>query len=83
MTEENKKYVTLDEAARTVGLKRSSLYYYIKRLNIERKEFPFNRHTWISRADLERIKAAKESPWKLEEDTEKREAVKKPEQDAA
>ena len=72
-----KEYMTLDEAAKAVGLKRSSLYYYLDKLKIERKQFPFNRHRWIAAADVERIRAAKERPWELEEDTAKRPAVDK------
>lgn len=81
-TGEGKEYVTLDEAAEAVGLKRASLYYYLKKLSIKREQFPYNRHTWIAASDLERIKAAKEHPWTLEEDTAQRSAVH-PEKDAA
>jgi len=76
LTEDGKEYVTLDQAAEAVGLKRPSLYYYLKKLQIKREHFPLNRHTWIAAVDLERIKAAKESPWTLEEDTGKRPIVK-------
>ncbi len=62
---EDKEYVTLDEAAKAVGLKRPSLYYYIKKLQIKRERFEYNRHTWIAQADVERIRAAKERPWEL------------------
>ena len=58
--------MTLDEAAKAVGLKRPSLYFYIKKLGIERKKFSNNRHQWISRADVERIKAVREKPWTVE-----------------
>ena len=76
MTEGEKEYVTLDEAAESVGLKRPSLYYYLKKLGIKREQFPLNRHTWIARSDLERIRAAKESPWTLDD-------TAKPDKDAA
>ena len=70
---EDKEYVTLDEAAKAVGLKRPSLYYYIKKLQIKREQFPYNRHRWIAQADVERIRAAKERPWELaDEDTAER-----------
>lgn len=64
---DEKEYMTLDEVARSVGLKRPSLYYYIKKLSIDRRKFPYNRHTYIAREDVERIRTAKESPWKLDE----------------
>jgi predicted site-specific integrase-resolvase len=76
--EEDKEFMTLDEAAHAVGIKRASLYYYIKRLKIQRHTFPLNRHAYLTHNDVERIKAVRESPWKLEErdDTDKREAIK-------
>jgi predicted DNA-binding transcriptional regulator AlpA len=73
---EDKEFMTLDEAAKVVGLKRPSLYFYIKKLSIQRRYFPNNRHAWIAHADVERIKMARERPWELEEDTDKRPAVK-------
>jgi hypothetical protein len=63
---EDKEFLTLDEAAKAVGLKRPSLYYYLDRLKIKRHKFAYNRHTYIASKDVERIRAAKESPWKLE-----------------
>ena len=75
---EEQEYMTLDEAAKAVGLKRSSLYFYIKKLHIERRKFPLNKHFYIKHADVERIKAVRESPWKLSEvDTDKRPVVNK------
>jgi hypothetical protein len=72
-----KEYLTLDEAAASVGLKRPSLYYYLKKLEIKREHFKNNRHIWISSADVERIRAVREKPWTVDEDdTDKREAVK-------
>ena len=64
---EDQEYMTLDEAAKEVGLKRPSLYFYIKKLRIERRNFPLNKHAYIKRTDVERIKAVRESPWKLSE----------------
>ena len=64
---EEQEYMTLDEAAKEVGLKRPSLYFYIKKLRIERRYFPLNKHAYIKHADVERIKAVRESPWKLSE----------------
>ena len=73
---EDREFMTLDEAAKAVGLKRPSLYFYIKKLSIQRRTFPNNRHVWIAHADVERIKMARERPWELAEDTDKRPAVK-------
>jgi len=65
MTEE-KEYVTLQEAATQLGIKRASLYYYLKKMKIEPRSFSLNRHAFISQADFQRIKNVKESPWKAE-----------------
>ena len=79
---EEKEYMTLDEAAAAVGLKRPSLYFYINKLKIKRERFEYNRHTWIARHDVERIRAAKERPWELAEETDKHPIIK-PEPEAA
>jgi hypothetical protein len=64
MTEE-KEFVTLDEAATQLGIKRPSLYYYLKNLEIEKHHFPWNRHAYITQSDFQRIKQTKNAPWKL------------------
>ena len=76
---EDKEYMTLEEAAAAIGIKRPSVYHYIKKLHIQRHTFEYNRHTWLARADVERIKAIRESPWKVEESeaTQKISAVKR------
>jgi len=81
MTDE-KEYVTLADAAAQLGIKRASLYYYLKRMKIEPQRFPqqLNRHSFITQADFQRIKAAKESPWTLEDDTAPRPVVRKEQQ---
>ena len=64
-----REYMTLDEAAQSVGLKRPSLYYYINALQIKRHHFKFNRHAYIARADVDRIREIKEKPWIMGEET--------------
>jgi predicted DNA-binding transcriptional regulator AlpA len=66
--EEKREYLTLDESAKSVGLKRPSLYFYINKLGIERHKFPLNRHIYLARADVERIRAAKEHPWTIDDE---------------
>ncbi len=56
----SEEYVTLDDAAAEVGLKRPSIYYYITELDIKRYRFKFHRHSYIKRSDVERIKEAKQ-----------------------
>jgi len=68
---EEKEYMTLDEAAQSLGLKRPSLYYYLNALKIERHRFKLNRHTYITKADVERIREVKEKPWLAGEGTSK------------
>ncbi len=63
---DDKEYMTLDEAAKAVGIKRPTIYHYIKKLDLSRLYFPFNRHAYLSRRDVERIKDIRESPWKVE-----------------
>ncbi len=76
---EDKEYMTLDEAAAAIGIKRPSVYHYIKKLHLQRHNFAYNRHTYLARADVERIKAVRESPWKIEESeaTAKQPAIKR------
>jgi hypothetical protein len=62
-----KEYVTLQEASAQLGIKRASLYYYLKRMEIEPQHFPLNRHAYITQVDFQRIKDVKESPWKAED----------------
>jgi hypothetical protein len=66
MTEE-KEYVTLQEAAAQLGIKRASLYYYLNKMEIKPRRFKMNRHAYITQTDYQRIKTAKESPWKAED----------------
>ena len=60
-----KEFYTVEEVARQLGVQRSSLYHYIKLLKIPRHRFKLSRHSYIAAADVERIKQAKEEPWKV------------------
>lgn len=62
---EEQEYMTLDEAAQSLGTKKGSLYYYLRVLAVSPRKFPLNRHAFIHKADVERIRAAKSSPWKI------------------
>lgn len=59
----SKEYLTLDEVAFVLDLKRSSLYYYLNALQIKRHRFKLNRHTYIAKADVMRIMKVKAVPW--------------------
>jgi len=52
-------HVWVGDAAKVLGVDRSTFYYYKKQLGIELKKFPLDRRKYISNADLERIKDAK------------------------
>lgn len=62
-----KEYMTLAEVAAYVDLKRSSLYYYIRGMNIQTHKFKFDNRTYMSTVDAEKIKQAKVKPWTMEE----------------
>jgi len=63
MAEEH--YVTLDEAVQLIGMKtKGSLYYAMGVLGIQPEKFPLNKHAFISREDVQRIKDARDTPWK-------------------
>lgn len=64
---EGKEYLTLAEVSKYVGLKRTTLYYYISGLNIKTHKFKFDNRTYMSITDAKRIKEAKEKPWTMEE----------------
>lgn len=66
MTDDQREYMTLDQAAEQVGLKKGSLYYYIRVLSLETKKFPLNKHTFMLKSDVERIRKIKEQPWEEE-----------------
>jgi hypothetical protein len=72
---EEKDFLTLSEAAQAVGLKRASLYYYLEKLGIETHKFDYNRHRYISRSDVERIRTVKDSPWKLAQEEKSKDAA--------
>jgi hypothetical protein len=55
------EYVSLEDASKELGIGRTSLYYSTRALSIETKKFPLDRRTYISRVDLERIKAARKA----------------------
>lgn len=65
MTQSESEYVTLDYVAIEVRIKKGSLYYYLRELGIKTYKFPLNRHAHIAREDMELIRQAKESPWKI------------------
>lgn len=52
--------ITMEEAAARLGVRRATLYYYIKALDLETKKFPLDKRKYLKVADVERIKALRE-----------------------
>jgi len=73
MTQE-KDYLTLDEIEAYTGIRKNSLYYYLKTLGIETHKFTLDKRAYISLEDANRIKTVKETPWLVgEKPSQKRE----------
>jgi hypothetical protein len=72
-----REYRTYEEALQELGIKRSTLYTMITELGIKPHKFKYDRKRYLAVADIERIKAIREAPWKAEE------GKKKAEQDSA
>lgn len=58
-----KEYLTLDEVADELGIKRSTLYLRIKELRMEPHKFKFDRKSYLSQVQLKQLKELKEKPW--------------------
>lgn len=63
---EPKDFYTIDEVADLLEIDRTSVYPYIKALQIERHKFQLKRNRYISAHDFERIKQFRANPWKAE-----------------
>jgi excisionase family DNA binding protein len=63
MPEIKKEFMTLDEAAAYIGMKRATIYNYMKDLKIETHKFGRDRRAYIAMSDVERMKEYKEKPW--------------------
>jgi hypothetical protein len=48
--------VTVDKAAEMLEYSRASLYTYLNLLDIQRYRFKLDRHTYILKSDVERIR---------------------------
>jgi len=54
------EYITMEDAAQKLGVKRGTLYYYIKVLSLETKKFDLDKHKYLKVADFERIKTLRD-----------------------
>jgi hypothetical protein len=68
-------YITQEEASKQLGVKRASLYYYMKTLKIQGKKFPLDKHVYLEMPDFEKIKALKEGAARRSEESKPEEAV--------
>lgn len=48
--------LTIEQAATEVGCSKATLYNYMNILGIQRIKFPFDRRSYVTKADIERIK---------------------------
>ncbi len=53
------QYISMDDAARELGVNRSTVYYYLEQFQMKPTKFPLDRKAYIALTDLERIKMAK------------------------
>jgi hypothetical protein len=56
MSQSEREYISLEEAAETLKVTKPSLYYYLRLLNIERKKFPLDKRVYIKMSDFMQIK---------------------------
>jgi predicted DNA-binding transcriptional regulator AlpA len=70
--EDRADYISMEEAANQLGVKRVTLYYYIRTLELEPKKFPLDKRKYLKVSDVEYIKslkhAATEGKQKKDED---------------
>lgn len=67
----DKDFFTLVEAAQYIGVKRATLYNYMKDLEVKAVPMgPDGRKRFIALADAKKMKAYKEQPWTVERQQE-------------
>lgn len=66
MSEAEKLWMTVDEAAEYIGVGRASVYNYMKDLNITTRKFGRDRRGYLALADVKRMREYKENPWKVD-----------------
>jgi excisionase family DNA binding protein len=69
-TYEGKAYLTYEEAAAYLGIRRSTLYTMLVELGIKTHKFKFDRHRYIALDDVKRVKEIRDKPWLAGEDPE-------------
>ena len=68
--------IWLEDAARSLGVTRATVYYYMEALGIKKIKFPLDKRAYLATSDFERIKSLKEKAVQrgqaAKEDTEPR-----------
>lgn len=54
-------YIAVKDAAKELGVNRSTMYYYQKQLGIKHEKFALDRRKYVSLADFARIKEARQA----------------------
>jgi biotin operon repressor len=54
-------FISINKAGEELGVDRTTVYNYVKRLQIEMHKFPLDRKAYITLKSLEQIKAAKQA----------------------
>lgn len=68
--QEEKEYLTVEEAADELGVTRATIYNYMADLKIRTQKFGRNRQRYLSREQVNLIRDYKENPWKVKRDGE-------------
>ena len=55
------EWVSIENVAKGLGIKKPGVYYYIRKLRIKTRKFQFDPKSYIPIADFETIKAAKDA----------------------
>lgn len=60
---EDKAYLTYEETAAYLGIRRSSLYNILTELGIESHKFKLDKKRYVAIEDVKRLKQIREQPW--------------------
>ena len=66
--QEDKEYLTVEEAAEGIGVTRATIYNYMSDLKIKTQKFGRTRQRYLSRDQVNLIRDYKDNPWKFKPD---------------
>ena len=58
-----KEYMTYEEAAEFIGVKRSTLYSIVADRGIKTHKFKYDKKRYLATSDVKRVKEVRENPW--------------------